>query len=142
MHEGATGPDTKRRPGASLPDAAIAIITHCCAAMLAFNATSKCADAVGAGGRELTTVPSGQRRAIGANRPAERGKSWASTSVTSLTTMARMMCVFELKKWLVCGAAPSKSKTIWSPSMVKRQGTLKISCRLTIEGDHMVFDFE
>ena len=32
----------------------MASITHCCAAMLALRATSKCADAVGAGG--LQTV--------------------------------------------------------------------------------------
>src|SRR5882672_8055692 len=98
MQEGATGPDSKCRPGASLPDAAIAIMTHCCAAMLAFSATSKCAEAVGAGGRELTTVPSGQLRVIGANKPADNGRSCASTSVISLTTMARMMWVLELKK--------------------------------------------
>src|ERR1700679_2263439 len=104
MQDGATGPDKRWRPGASGPDALMAIITHCWAAMLAFSATSKCADAVGAGGRELTTVPSGQVSLMGANRPAESGTSWASTSVTSLTTMARMMCSLELKKCRVWGA--------------------------------------
>ncbi len=69
--------------GALGPDAAIAIITHCWAIMLALSATSKCADAVGAGGRELTTLPSGQVSLIGANSPAD-GTSLTSTSVTSL----------------------------------------------------------
>ena len=81
-----------------------------------------CAAEIGAGGVEFTMEPTGHRSSIGAKMPSLNGRSgairWASMTTNSLS----MMYGFELKKWLVCGDAPSKSKTMWSPSTVSVHG--------------------
>ena len=60
-----------------------------------------CAAAIGAGGRALTIVPSGQRSSIGAKIPSLYGRSRAMMPASNATISLSMMYGFELKKWLV-----------------------------------------
>ncbi len=103
-------------------DAAIARCNVVSATLDALSPTCMCAALIGAGGNEFTIDPSGQRRSKVARMPSLYGRSRARNVQIMTPSSAPMMYGFELKKWAVCGEAPSKSKVRWSPATVSVHG--------------------